>query len=55
MWGINAPSWRLLRPGYGIRTPRAADVVITRSGGWEIAAYDTVYMRKGVALVRIRG
>jgi 4-amino-4-deoxy-L-arabinose transferase-like glycosyltransferase len=56
MWGINAPSFSVY---YGrataIRTPRAGDVVITRSRRLgELPAYDTVYARKGVALVRIR-
>jgi len=57
MWGINVPSFSVYygRPA-AIRTPRAGDVVITRSRRLgELPAYDTVYMRKGVALVRIRG
>jgi 4-amino-4-deoxy-L-arabinose transferase-like glycosyltransferase len=57
MWGINAPSFSVY---YGrataIRTPRAGDVVITRSRRLgELPAYDSIYARKGVALVRIRG
>jgi 4-amino-4-deoxy-L-arabinose transferase-like glycosyltransferase len=57
MWGINAPSFSVY---YGraaqIRTPRSGDVVITRSTRLgELPAYDTVYARNGVALVRIRG
>ena len=57
MWGINAPSFSVY---YGrataLRTPRAGDIVITRSRRLgELPAYDTVYARKGVALVRIRG
>ena len=57
MWGINAPSFSVYygRPTAS-RTPRAGDVVITRSRRLgELPAYDTVYARKGVALVRIRG
>jgi Ca2+/Na+ antiporter len=57
MWGINAPSFSVY---YGrataIRTPRAGDVVITRSRRLgELPAYDSISERQGVALVRIRG
>jgi 4-amino-4-deoxy-L-arabinose transferase-like glycosyltransferase len=57
MWGINVPSFSVYygRPAV-IRTPRAGDVVITRSRRLgELPAYHTVYSRNGVALVRIRG
>ncbi|MEA3194835.1 MAG: hypothetical protein QOD26_3168 [Betaproteobacteria bacterium] len=57
MWGINVPSFSVYygRPTAS-RTPRAGDVVLTRSRRLgELPAYDTVYARKGVALVRIRG
>ena len=57
MWGINVPSFSVYygRPA-AIRTPRTGDVVITRSRRLgELPAYDTVYLRNGVALVRIRG
>jgi hypothetical protein len=57
MWGINVPSFSVYygRPA-AIRTPRPGDVVITRSRRLgELPAYDTVYTRNGVALVRIRG
>jgi len=57
MWGINAPSFSVYygRPTAS-RTPRAGDVVITRTRRLkELPAYDTVYARQGIALVRIRG
>jgi 4-amino-4-deoxy-L-arabinose transferase-like glycosyltransferase len=57
MWGINAPSFSVY---YGkpvaVRTPRAGDVVISRSRRLnELPAHDTFYSRGGVALVRIKG
>jgi len=57
MWGINVPSFSVY---YGkavaIRTPRPGDVVIARSRRLkELPAYDSLYSRGGVALVRIRG
>jgi 4-amino-4-deoxy-L-arabinose transferase-like glycosyltransferase len=57
MWGINAPSFSVY---YGkavaIRTPRPGDVVVVRSRRLkELPAYDPVYSRGGVALVRIKG
>ena len=57
MWGINAPSFSVYygRPA-ALRTPRAGDVVITRSRRLkDLPAYDPVYARHGVALVRIKG
>jgi 4-amino-4-deoxy-L-arabinose transferase-like glycosyltransferase len=57
MWGINAPSFSVYygRPAT-LRTPRAGDVVLTRSRRLkDLPAYDTIYGRNGVALVRIRG
>jgi 4-amino-4-deoxy-L-arabinose transferase-like glycosyltransferase len=57
MWGINAPSFSVyFGRSTAIRTPRAGDVVITRSRRLgELPAYDSISERQGVALVRIRG
>lgn len=57
MWGINAPSFSVY---YGkpvaSREPRPGDVVVVRSRRLkELPAYDSIYSRGGVALVRIRG
>jgi 4-amino-4-deoxy-L-arabinose transferase-like glycosyltransferase len=57
MWGINVPSFSVYygRPTPG-GTPRPGDVVITRSKRLpELPPFETIYMGKGVALVRIKG